>query len=194
MTKRRPSSDSRRPWHRGSAFGPGRRQPLDRNDRSRWRYLVHAHTRAGRIGPKGAWALEVLPDYLARDGRLDPSHARLAADVGVGESTVERALADAKALGLLDWDRRLVRTGWRAEQTSNAYVLIVPGSRAGEGAPPPPPLSKSLNLESGFTVAVTVAGPSVVDAVAQQARIAAKFAEERALRQARIAAANRVES
>jgi hypothetical protein len=168
---------------------------MDRNDRSRWRYLVHAHTRAGRIGPRGGWVLEVLPDYLARDGRLDPSHARLAADAGVGESTVERALADAKALGLLDWDRRIVRNGWRAEQTSNAYVLILPGSRAGEGAPPQPePPFKALNLESGCTVSLTVAAVPVMDAAAQQARIVAKIAEERRLRQARIAAATRAES
>jgi hypothetical protein len=131
--------------------------------------------------------LEVLPDYLARDGRCDPSHARLAADAGVGESTVERALADAKALGLLDWDRRLVRTGWRAEQTSNAYVLLLPG--AGEGAPPAP--FKSLKLESGYTVAVTVAALPVMDPAAQQARITAKLAEERRVRLARLGAATR---
>ena len=189
MTTRRPSSDRIRPWHRGSVFGDGRRRPMNRDEKGIWRRLVHRHVRAGGIGPKGAWALELLPDYLAKDGRLDPSHACLAADAGVGERTVERALADARALGLLDWDRRLVRTGWRAEQTSNAYVLIVPGSRAGEGAPPPqpePPL-KSLKLESGYTVAVNAAALPVMDPAAQQARIAAKWAEERRLRLARLA-------
>jgi hypothetical protein len=107
----------------------------------------------------------------------------------VGESTVERALADAKALGLLDWDRRLVRTSWRAEQTSNAYVLLVPG----QGAPPPDPPRpfKSIKLESYSTVAVTVAALPVMDPAAQQARIAAKWAEERRLRQARLDVANR---
>ena len=29
-----------------------------------------------------------------------------------------------RGLGLLRWQRRLVRTGWRAEQTSNAYELV----------------------------------------------------------------------
>ena len=189
MTKRRPSSASTRPWHRGSQFGPGRRRPMDRNDKSRWRYLVHRHVRAGRIGPKGAWALEILPDYLARDGRCDPSHACLAADAGIGESTVEQALADARALGLLDWDRRIVRNGWRTEQTTNAYVLLVP---AEEGGPPPaPPPFKSLKLESYFTVPVTVAALPVMDPVAQAARFAAKIAEEKALRLAR-SGANRM--
>ena len=160
---------------------------MDRNDKARWRYAVHRHVRAGRIGPKGGWVLEVLPDYLAKDGRCDPSHARLAVDAGVGESTVERALADARGLGLVDWDRRIVRTGWRAEQTSNAYVLLL---GAGEGGPPtpPPPSFKSLKLESVSTVAVKVAGLPVMDPAAQQARIMAKLAEERALLRARIAA------
>jgi len=187
MTKRRPTSDSNRPYHRGSSFGPGRRRPMNRDERGIWRRLVHRHVRAGEIGPKGAWALELLPDYLSRDGRCDPSHARLAADAGVGESTVERALADAKAIGLLDWDRRLVRTRWRAEQTSNAYVLLVPGLGQGAQPPPPAPPFKSLNLESGYTVAVKVAGPLP----GWEARFAAKIAEERRLRQARLVAANR---
>jgi hypothetical protein len=112
----------------------------------------------------------------------------LAVDAGVGESTVERALADAKAIGLLDWDRRLVRTRWRAEQTSNAYVLLVPGKgqQGQEQARPPPPAPhfKSINLESCSTVAVTVAGPLP----GWEARFAAKIAEERRLWQARIAA------
>jgi len=182
MTKRRPSSDRNRPWHRGSVFGPGRRQPLDRNGKARWRYLAHCHIRASRIGPKGAWALELLPDYLARDGRCDPSHARLAADAGISVSAVADALADAKALGLLDWERRLVRNGWRAEQTSNAYVLLLPGE--GEGGPPPPrlPVPKPLKLESAYTVAVTVAALTVSDPAARAARVAAKIAEEKRLR------------
>jgi hypothetical protein len=163
---------------------------MDRNRKARWRYIVHHHVRAGRIGPKGAWALEILPDYLARDGRCDPSHARLAADAGVGERTVERALADAKALGLLDWDRRIVRTGWRAEQTSNAYVLIVPGKQECANAHPALRICapiKSIKLESGFSAAVAVAALPVMDPAAQQARIAAKWAEERRLRQAQLA-------
>jgi hypothetical protein len=29
-----------------------------------------------------------------------------------------------RGLGLLRWQTRLVRAGWRAEQTSNAYELV----------------------------------------------------------------------
>jgi hypothetical protein len=49
--------------------------------------------------------------------------ARLAA---VSVATVQRALDRLRSLGLLFWQRRLVRdeaTGWRCEQTSSAYVL-----------------------------------------------------------------------
>jgi hypothetical protein len=48
---------------------------------------------------------------------------RLAA---VSEDTVQRALVRLRELGLLFWQRRLVRdeaSGWRCEQASNAYVL-----------------------------------------------------------------------
>ena len=64
---------------------------------------------------------------LGADGRLDPSHALLAQVVAaVSEATVHRAIDRLHALGLLFWQRRLVRdetTGWRTEQASNAYVL-----------------------------------------------------------------------
>jgi hypothetical protein len=69
----------------------------------------------------------VLVNLLGADGRLDPSHATLAALASVSEDTVHRQLDRMRALGLLFWQRRLVRdeaTGWRCEQTSNAYVLL----------------------------------------------------------------------
>src|SRR3954464_8326388 len=65
---------------------------------------------------------------LGTTGRCDPSHATLAADAGCKSAkTAERATAALKALGLLTWVRQLVRssgTSWRAEQTSNQYVLV----------------------------------------------------------------------
>jgi hypothetical protein len=41
----------------------------------------------------------------------------------VSVDTVQRALDRLRSLGLLFWQRRFVRDGWRCEQTSNAYVL-----------------------------------------------------------------------
>src|SRR4051794_2402963 len=98
-----------RPMHRGSVFGPGHRRPLDGSAVvARWTYLVHAHTRAGRVRPKGEW---IAMDHLSHDGRCDPSYARLAADADTAESTVGEALKRLSGVGVLRWQRRLDRVG-----------------------------------------------------------------------------------
>ena len=61
---------------------------------------------------------------LGTDGRLDPTHATLAADTSCSDRTVRRATAAMRDVGLLRWQTRLVRASWRAEQTSNAYELV----------------------------------------------------------------------
>lgn len=114
-----------RPWHRGSLFGAGPRRPLDRNQRARFRYLLDAHRRGGRLTPNAMLVGAALLRRLGEDGRCDPAHATLASDAGCGERTVRRALAVMRGLGLVFWQMRLVRAGWRAEQTSNAYGLLV---------------------------------------------------------------------
>src|SRR5690348_12354056 len=113
-----------RPWRRGSLFGPGPRRPLTRDERARFRFLLRAHARAGRLTPRGEWIGLALLKRLGVDGRCDPAHATLAGDTDCGERTVRRALVLMRALGLLRWQTRLVRAGWRAEQTSNAYELV----------------------------------------------------------------------
>jgi hypothetical protein len=117
-----------RPWRRDSQFGDGPRQPLNRDDRARYKFLLNAHHRAGRISRACRDIGLALLKRLGTTGRCDPSHATLAADAGCKSAkTAERATAALKALGLLTWVRRLVRssgTGWRAEQTSNQYVLV----------------------------------------------------------------------
>ena len=113
-----------RPWHHGSVFGAGRRVPLDRERRTRFKFLANAHKLSGRLPDKQFRVAEVLLRRLSVDGRCDPSHATLAADAGISLSTVRRATITMRTLGLLQWDRRLVRNGWRTEQTSNAYELV----------------------------------------------------------------------
>jgi hypothetical protein len=114
-----------RPWHRGSLFGDGPRRRLDRNQRARFRFLLKAHTTAGRITPKGEWTGEALLRHLGATGQCDPSHATLAANArGIDPSTVRDALKDMHACGLVTWQRRIVRIGERVEQTSNAYELL----------------------------------------------------------------------
>jgi hypothetical protein len=113
-----------RPWRKNSQFGPGRRVPLDRERRAVWRARLVMHRRAGRLTALHEdIGLAMLRRLSQEEGRLDPSHATLADDAGASVSTVQRALVALRACGLVDWDRRLVRSGWRTEQTSNAYAL-----------------------------------------------------------------------
>jgi hypothetical protein len=113
------------PWHRDSVFGDGPRRPLDREQRARFRYLLSAHRRARRLTPRAELVGDALVRRLGVDGRLDPSHHRLAEDVGYGSRTVRWALAALKAVGLIMWRCRVVRDGWAVRQTSNAYVLAL---------------------------------------------------------------------
>ena len=113
-----------RPWHRGSLFGDGPRVPLDRERRARFRFLLSAHHSGGRITRAARDVGEALLRRLSGDGRCDPSHDTLAEDAACSARTVRRATASMRALGLVRWTTRLVRAGWRAEQTSNAYELV----------------------------------------------------------------------
>lgn len=126
QTEPRPTRTSPhpRPWHRGSLFGDGPRRRLDRNERARFRYLVDAHHRAGRIARAHRDIGHALVKRLSITGRCDPSQQTLAADVGCSARTVRRANVRMRTLGLLRWQTRLVRADWRAEQTSNAYELV----------------------------------------------------------------------
>jgi hypothetical protein len=74
---------------------------------------------------------------LGEDGRLDPSYATLAKDADCDPRTVGRALCRMRDLGLLRWQRRIVRDGPYVEQTSNAYELT--------------PASAAATLPSGST-------------------------------------------
>jgi hypothetical protein len=120
-----PPTPHPRPWRKHSVFGDGRRRRLDREQRARFRFLARAHARAGRLPAKQEWVALALPKRLGEDGRCDPCrHDTLAADAGCSARTARRALACMKGLGLVRWQTRLVRAGWRAEQTSNAYEMV----------------------------------------------------------------------
>lgn len=111
-----------KPWHCDSLFGDGPRRPLDREQRARFRFLLFAHYRARRLSPKAERVGLALIKRLGVDGRLDPCHDTLAADVACSARTVRRALYALRTLGLVVWVRRLVRAGWRVAQTRNAYT------------------------------------------------------------------------
>ena len=116
-------------FHKDSIFGPGPRVPLDRERRAQFKARVRLQRRPGRLTIAAATVALVLLDMLGPDGRLDPTVATLAALACVCADTVNEALKQLRAFGFLDWTKRLIRgagTGWRAAQTSSAYVLRVP--------------------------------------------------------------------
>ena len=168
-----------RPWHRGSLFGDGPRAPLDRNQRARVVYLLDAHVRANRLPAKQERAGKALLKRLGEDGRCDPSHRTLAADAGVSESTVERGLNRMRELGLVRWQNRLVRNGWRAEQTSNAYELMPDAS-----APLPTPVScdRQSDGETRFVQIQIPEPPAYAVRQAQEALARARVTMEQRLR------------
>ena len=126
----RPKGEHMRRWRRGSEFGDGPRVPLDREQRAvfRARLTMKAFRRIGALTITAVRVAEIMLGMQGRDGRLDPSIETLAVRAGVDASTVVRALARLRGCGFVTWVRRLVRDGARVEQTSNAYVLTVPGS------------------------------------------------------------------
>ena len=124
-----------RPWHRGGLFTEGPRCPLPADERRAWLARAELERRAGRLTALHVVVAHALLRRLGESGQCDPAHATLATDAGAGERTVRRALAALQAVGLLTWEQRLVRKPWpaggpgatRAEQTSNAYALLLPG-------------------------------------------------------------------
>jgi hypothetical protein len=121
-------------FHRSSIFGDGPRVPLNREQRAVFKAKVRLQRRPGRISAGAEDVAEALLAMLGADGRLDPSHKTIAARAGLKLTAVKKALDRLHECGFLDWTRRLVRdegTGWRAAQTSNAYVLRVPACEAG---------------------------------------------------------------
>lgn len=153
-------------WRRDSIFGTGPRRPLDREQRARFRALLHLHRRPGRLTLACVAVGRVLLDMLGADGRLDPSHATLAARAAVDVATVKRALVRLRELGFVAWARRLIRdagTGWRAEQVTNAYALACPGPAA-----PRPPCEAHFARAVGFKRSKSIAE---LDADARQSAV-----------------------
>ena len=129
-----PNPSHPRPWRRGSVFGDGPRRPLSPDERRAWIARADAERRAGRLTALHLLVAGALLKRLGVDGQCDPSHATLARDAGCDPSSVLRVLKALRGMGLLTWERRLVRRPWpaggpgatRAEQTSNAYELLLP--------------------------------------------------------------------
>ena len=137
-----------RPWHVGSLFDAGPRRPLSIGDRCLWLGKLSNALQAQQISGKEYLAGRAILSFMGEDGRLDPSHAAIAERACCSERTVRRALVRFNALGLLRWQRRLVRQpgAWRSEQTSNAYELVPDGRPI---TPRAPTVQGSLRLDCG---------------------------------------------
>lgn len=77
--------------------------------------------RARDISPKAQAVLRYMGDMSDPKGRLFPTHAAIAAALGLCRRTVIRAVAELKAAGWLTSERR-----WREDgsQTSDLYQLV----------------------------------------------------------------------
>lgn len=141
-----------RKWRKGSVFGDGPRVPLDREQKAQFKAKLGLQRRPGRVTQAAEKVGLILVGKIGNDGTLCPSHATLAALAHVEVSAVKRGLERLRLCGFLDWTRRLVRsaaTGWRCEQTTNAYVLRVPACEV-HFARPVPLIRFKKEQESGF--------------------------------------------
>jgi DNA-binding transcriptional ArsR family regulator len=129
-------------FHAHSLFGDGPRRPLTIGERALWLARLDAARRARHITPAHELVARALLKRLGPDGRLDPAQDTLAHDTGLSDRTVRRALRALADAGLLTWQRRLVRDGWRCRQTSNAYCLVPEGL-------PIPPLDRERGRKAG---------------------------------------------
>lgn len=159
-------------YHHDSTFGAGPRHRLDREHRARFRWLANAHRAAGRLTACALDVAEALLTHLSVDGRCDPSHAALARRSRTDARTVRRACVVLRRLGLIDWQRRLTRAGWRTEQTSNAYDLL-PAVRSaacgGQSARGIRFSDESLNLASApTTVEIAAARAALAEIAARR--------------------------
>lgn len=120
-----------------------------------------------------AWrdVLLILAGYARRSpgGVAWPAHATLAARAKCSVRTVQRALQAARRLGLVEWTPVWIRASWRALRASNRYILrgLAITGHHGWGM-------KSKQEERG----IGMPPPGFA------ARVAAKFALERAARHA----------
>jgi DNA-binding transcriptional MocR family regulator len=147
-------------FHAHSLFGAGPRRPLTTGERALWLARLDIARRTHRITLGHEQVARALLKRLGVDGRLDPSQESLARDAGLSERTVRRALRALADAGLLTWQRRLVRDGWRCRQTSNAYCLVPEGP-----ALPQPPPRKTYMRGSTATLSAAAPPPAPLPAI-----------------------------
>jgi helix-turn-helix protein len=91
-----------------------------------WTARVWREFHADNLTLHFAHVLLTLHSYRDHSGRCWPSHETLAARARCCVRTVQRALQQARDLGLVDWTERRFKAGWRWLRTSNLYRLLSP--------------------------------------------------------------------
>lgn len=91
-----------------------------------WLSRICREFEAGNLTRAARDVLKELGRFRSCALGLCPSHALLAARARCSVRTVQRALATARDLDLIDWAERRIRVGWRELKTSNRYQLLVP--------------------------------------------------------------------
>jgi DNA-binding transcriptional MocR family regulator len=91
-----------------------------------WQDRIWQEYRAGTLTRAWRDVMLTLRTYRGHGGLICPSHETLAQRTACSVSTVQRALRQAKLLGLVQWTERRFRSGWRWLRTSNSYELTVP--------------------------------------------------------------------
>src|SRR3954453_11905338 len=140
-------------FHAHSQFTAGPRRPLTIGERALWLARLDAARRARRITPGHELVARALLKRLGPDGRLDPAQDTLARDTGLSDRTVRRALRALADAGLLTWQRRLTRDGWRCRQGSHGYCLVPEG-------PALPLPSPKIPRERGSPARLSAAAPA----------------------------------
>jgi hypothetical protein len=96
-------------YHKACVLDGGRRMPRTKRQMKVWHCMVMLAYRLGKLTETRLRVILALPEWLNwKTGRCDPAHATIAEKVGCKPRTVQRALADARRLDLIDWDQRAV--------------------------------------------------------------------------------------
>jgi len=154
MPNSQPTTDQtasyRRPhYHRACKWNDGERVRRDSHQMDFWQRRVMRLEASGQFTPDRSAAIRAIRNFFNRGtGRCDPSHESIAKLTGLCVRTVQRALEDAKAFRLIDWDQRATWQDGEPTQITNQYRLL-PGVAAAQDAPPiEAPPSKQGHTES----------------------------------------------
>lgn len=167
------------------------RASLGSEDAFLWRQRLLAERLMKNVTEKHERALLYLRDLIDA-GHAEPSHGELAEALSISISVIKDALSRARALGLLEWDRQYatLADGSR-RQIANRYRLCMP-TQSPQPRPDvrrhPKPRPAPLVSQSSVSYLPSWSsqcGERPLPGFA--ARFAAKLAEEKRLRSARLA-------